>query len=81
MYLSILIYAEERSKLFNTRTSIKSHSSDNCNLGILFGDINYSVSVKGSYSYGTLVNIVYVMSATYCVMAIAALAYAVKTDT
>ena len=47
-------------------------------LGILFGDINYSVSVKGSYSYGTLVNIVYVMSATYCVMAIAALAYAVK---
>lgn len=47
-------------------------------LGILFGDINYSVSVKGSYSYGTLVNIVYVMSATYCVMAIAAFAYAVK---
>ena len=47
-------------------------------LGILFGDINYSVSVKGSYSYGTLVNIVYIMSATYCVMAIAALAYAVK---
>lgn len=47
-------------------------------LGILFGDINYSVSVKGSYSYGTLVNIVYVMSATYCVMAIATLAYAVK---
>ncbi len=47
-------------------------------LGILFGDINYSVSVKGSYSYGTLVNIVYVMSATYCVMAIAALAYSVK---
>lgn len=47
-------------------------------LGILFGDINYSVSVKGSYSYGTLVNIVYVMSVTYCVMAIAALAYAVK---
>ena len=47
-------------------------------LGILFGDINYSVSVKGSYSYGTLVNIVYVMSATYCVMAIAVLAYAVK---
>lgn len=47
-------------------------------LGILFGDINYSVSVKGSYSYGTLVNIVYVMSATYCVMAIAASAYAVK---
>lgn len=47
-------------------------------LGILFGDINYSVSVKGSYSYGTLVNIVYVMSATYCVMAIAALAYAEK---
>ena len=47
-------------------------------LGILFGDINYSVSVKGAYSYGTLVNIVYVMSATYCVMAIAALAYAVK---
>lgn len=47
-------------------------------LGILFGDINYSVSVKGSYSYGTLVNIVYVMSATYSVMAIAALAYAVK---
>lgn len=46
-------------------------------LGILFGDINYSVSVKGSYSYGTLVNIVYIMSATYCVMAIAALAYAV----
>ena len=33
-------------------------------LGILFGDINYSVSVKGSYSYGTLVNIVYIMSAT-----------------
>lgn len=47
-------------------------------LGILFGDINYSVSVKGAYSYGTLVNIVYIMSATYCVMAIAALAYAVK---
>lgn len=47
-------------------------------LGILFGDINYSVSVKGSYSYGTLVNIVYIMSATYCVMAIAVLAYAVK---
>ena len=47
-------------------------------LGILFGDINYSVSVKGSYSYGTLVNIVYIMSATYCVMAIAAFAYAVK---
>lgn len=47
-------------------------------LGILFGDINYSVSVKGSYSYGTLVNIVYIMSATYCVMAIATLAYAVK---
>ncbi len=47
-------------------------------LGILFGDINYSVSVKGSYSYGTLVNIVYVMSDTYCVMAIATLAYAVK---
>lgn len=47
-------------------------------LGILFGDINYSVSVKWSYSYGTLVNIVYVMSATYCVMAIATLAYAVK---
>lgn len=47
-------------------------------LGILFGDINYSVSVKGAYSYGTLVNIVYVMSATYCVMAIATLAYAVK---
>lgn len=47
-------------------------------LGILFGDINYSVSVKGSYSYVTLVNIVYVMSATYCVMAIATLAYAVK---
>lgn len=47
-------------------------------LGILFGDINYSVSVKGSYSYGTLVNIVYIMSDTYCVMAIAALAYAVK---
>lgn len=47
-------------------------------LGILFGDINYSVSVKGSYSYGTLVNIVYIMSATYCVMAIAALAYGVK---
>lgn len=47
-------------------------------LGILFGDINYSVSVKGSYSYGTLVNIVYIMSAIYCVMAIAALAYAVK---
>lgn len=47
-------------------------------LGILFGDINYSVSLKGSYSYGTLVNIVYIMSVTYCVMAIAALAYAVK---
>ncbi|MCI6345376.1 MAG: EAL domain-containing protein [Succinatimonas sp.] len=47
-------------------------------LGILFGDINYSVSVKGAYSYGTLVNIVYIMSATYCVMAIAVLAYAVK---
>lgn len=47
-------------------------------LGILFGDINYSVSVKGSYSYGTLVYIVYIMSATYCVMAIAASAYAVK---
>lgn len=47
-------------------------------LGILFGDINYSVSVKGSYSYGTLVNIVYIMSAAYCVMSIAALAYAVK---
>lgn len=47
-------------------------------LGILFGDINYSVSVKGSYPYGTLVNIVYIMSATYCVMAIAVLAYAVK---
>lgn len=47
-------------------------------LGILFGDINYSVSVKGSYSYGTLVNIVYIMSATYCVMAIDTLAYAVK---
>lgn len=47
-------------------------------LGILFGDINYSVSVKGSYSYGSLVNIVYIMSATYCVMAIAVLAYAVK---
>ena len=48
-------------------------------LGILFGDINYSVSVKGSYSYGTLVSIVYIMSAVYCVMSIAALAYAVKT--
>ena len=47
-------------------------------LGILFGDIKYSFSVKGSYSYGTLVNIVYIMSATYCVMAIAVLAYAVK---
>lgn len=47
-------------------------------LGILFGDINYSVSVKGSYSYGTLVSIVYIMSAAYCVMSIAALAYAVK---
>lgn len=48
-------------------------------LGILFGDINYNVSVKGSYSYGTLVSIVYIMSAVYCVMSIAALAYAVKT--
>ena len=47
-------------------------------LGILFGDINYNVSVKGSYSYGTLVSIVYIMSAVYCVMSIAALAYAVK---
>lgn len=47
-------------------------------LGILFGDISYSVSEKGAYSYGSIVNTVYIMTAIYCIMSIVALANAVK---